>query len=209
MMRIIAGTKRGRSIFSIPKDKFVKPISGRIRQSLFDILRPYVTGSIFLDLYAGTGAVGLEALSRGASKAVFVEKDGLCMKTIDKNIIHLEFAEQAKALKADVLTGVKWLEHFSDYKGYDIVFMGPPYRTEENLPLYYSMETLKLLAAANITTPTALIVVQHHRKEEVTDVPGLEHVRREKYGDTDVDFFRPAKKPGDAAEPVKGGPEPE
>ena len=209
MMRIIAGTKRGRSIFSIPKDKFVKPISGRIRQSLFDILRPYVTGSIFLDLYAGTGAVGLEALSRGASKAVFVEKDGLCMKTIDKNIIHLEFAEQAKALTADVLTGVKWLEHFSDYKGYDIVFMGPPYRTEENLPLYYSMETLKLLAAANITTPTALIVVQHHRKEEVTDVPGLEHVRREKYGDTDVDFFRPAKKPGVAAEPVKGGPEPE
>ncbi len=209
MMRIIAGTKRGRSIFSIPKDKFVKPISGRIRQSLFDILRPYVTGSIFLDLYAGTGAVGLEALSRGASKAVFVEKDGLCMKTIEKNIVHLEFAEQAKALKADVLTGVKWLEHFSDYKGYDIVFMGPPYRTEENLPLYYSMETLKLLAEAGITSPTALIVVQHHRKEEVTGVPGLEHVRREKYGDTDVDFFRPAKKPGCAAEPVKGGPEPE
>ncbi len=209
MMRIIAGTKRGRSIFSIPKDKFVKPISGRIRQSLFDILRPYVTGAIFLDLYAGTGAVGLEALSRGASKAVFVEKDGLCMKTIEKNIVHLEFAEQAKALKADVLTGVKWLEHFSDYKGYDIVFMGPPYRTEENLPLYYSMETLKLLAEAGITSPTALIVVQHHRKEEVTDVPGLEHVRREKYGDTDVDFFRPAKKSAGPAEPVKGGPEPE
>ena len=194
MMRIIAGTKRGRSIFSIPRDKFVKPISGRIRQSLFDILRPYVTGAIFLDLYAGTGAVGLEALSRGASKAVFVERDGLCMKTIEKNIAHLEFSEQAKALKADVLTGVKWLEHFSDYKGYDIVFMGPPYRTEENLPLFYSMETLKLIAEAGITTPTALIVVQHHRKEEVSAPPGLEHVRREKYGDTDVDFFRPVKK---------------
>ncbi len=192
-MRIIAGSKRGRSIFSIPRDKFVKPISGRIRQSLFDILRPYVTGSIFLDLYAGTGAVGLEALSRGASKAVFVEKDGLCMKTIEKNIAALGFSEQAKALKADVLSGVKWLEHFSDYKGYDIVFMGPPYRTAENLPLYYSMETLKLLAEARISTPTGLIVVQHHRKEEVSAPPGLEHVRREKYGDTDVDFFRLSK----------------
>ncbi len=192
-MRIIAGSKRWRSIFSIPRDKFVKPISGRIRQSLFDILRPYVTGSIFLDLYAGTGAVGLEALSRGASKAVFVEKDGLCMKTIEKNIAALGFSEQAKALKADVLSGVKWLEHFSDYKGYDIVFMGPPYRTAENLPLYYSMETLKLLAEARISTPTGLIVVQHHRKEEVSAPPGLEHVRREKYGDTDVDFFRLSK----------------
>ncbi len=192
-MRIIAGSKRGRSIFSIPRDKLVKPISGRIRQSLFDILRPYVTGSIFLDLYAGTGAVGLEALSRGASKAVFVEKDGLCMKTIEKNIAALGFSEQAKALKADVLSGVKWLEHFSDYKGYDIVFMGPPYRTAENLPLYYSMETLKLLAEARISTPTGLIVVQHHRKEEVSAPPGLEHVRREKYGDTDVDFFRLSK----------------
>ena len=192
-MRIIAGSKRGRSIFSIPRDKFVKPISGRIRQSLFDILRPYVTGSIFLDLYAGTGAVGLEALSRGASKAVFVEKDGLCMKTIEKNIAALGFSEQAKVLKADVLSGVKWLEHFSDYKGYDIVFMGPPYRTAENLPLYYSMETLKLLAEARISTPTGLIVVQHHRKEEVSAPPGLEHVRREKYGDTDVDFFRLSK----------------
>ncbi|OIO01795.1 MAG: 16S rRNA (guanine(966)-N(2))-methyltransferase RsmD [Elusimicrobia bacterium CG1_02_56_21] len=193
-MRIIAGSKRGRSIFTIPKDKFVKPISGRIRQSLFDILRPYVTGAIFLDLYAGTGAVGLEALSRGASKAVFVEKDGQCMKVIERNIAHLGFDEQAKALKADVLTGVKWLEHFSGYKGYDIVFMGPPYRTSENLPLYYSMETLKLLAEARVTTPAGLIVVQHHKTEDVEAPPGLEHVRVEKYGDTNVDFFRPVKK---------------
>ena len=194
MMRIIAGTQKGRSIFSIPKDKFVKPISGRIRQSLFDILRPYVPGAAFLDLYAGTGAVGLEALSRGAGKVVFVEKDGLCMKTIEKNIAHLGYTEKAKALKADVLSGLKWLEHFSDYKGYDIVFMGPPYRTEENLPLFYSMETLTLLAEAGITTPKALIVVQHHKKEVLTAVPGLEHVRQEKYGDTNVDFYRPAQK---------------
>jgi 16S rRNA (guanine(966)-N(2))-methyltransferase RsmD len=195
MMRIIAGTHRGRNIFTIPKDKFVKPISGRIRQSLFDMLRPYITGAVFLDLYAGTGAVGLEALSRGAAKVVFVEKDGQCMKVIEKNIAALGFGEKAKALKADVLSGLKWLEHYSDYKGYDIVFMGPPYRTEENLPLFYSVETLTLLAEANIAAPNATIVVQHHRKEPVTPVPpGLVHVRKEKYGDTDVDFFRPAKK---------------
>ena len=195
MMRIIAGTHKGRSIFSIPKDKFVKPISGRIRQSLFDMLRPYITGAVFLDLYAGTGAVGLEALSRGAAKAVFVEKDGLCMKTIEKNIAQLGFGERAKALKADVLSGLKWLEHYSDYKGYDVVFMGPPYRTEENLPLFYSLETLTLLADAGIANAGCTIVVQHHKKEPAAPRPaGLTHVRHERYGDTDVDFFRPVKR---------------
>jgi 16S rRNA (guanine(966)-N(2))-methyltransferase RsmD len=194
MMRIIAGTHGGRTLFSIPKSKFVKPISSRIRQSYFDIVRPYVTGAVFLDLYAGTGAVGLEALSRGASKAVFVEKDGVCIKTIEKNIAALGFGDRAKVLKADVLSGLKWLEHFSDYKGYDIVFMGPPYRTEENLPLFYSMRTLELLAEAGIANPGAVIAVQHHKKEEVSAPPGLQHTRCEKYGDTNVDFFRPSKK---------------
>jgi len=189
-MRIIAGTRGSRKIYSVPKDKFVKPISARIRQSLFDILRPYVTGATFLDLYAGVGTVGLEALSRGASKAVFVEKDGQCLKVIERNIEALDFKEQAKALKADVLSGLKWLEHYSDYKGYDIVFMGPPYRTDENLPLFYSMETLELLAASGIAAPNAVIVLQHHNKEEVTAPAGLEMTRREKYGDSFVDFFR-------------------
>ena len=190
MMRIIAGTHRGRKIFSVPRDKFVKPISARIRQSFFDIVRPYVTGAVVLDLYAGCGTVGLEALSRGASKVVFVEKEGICVKTIEKNVAALEFSEKAKVLKADVLSGLKWLEHFADYKGYDLVFMGPPYRTEENLPLFYSMETLTLLSEAGIVTPTGLIAVQHHKKELLTRVPGLEHVRQEKYGDTNVDFYR-------------------
>lgn len=189
-MRIIAGKERGRKIFSVPKEKFVKPISARIRQSFFDIVRPYVTGAVMLDLYAGVGTVGLEALSRGASKVVFVEKEGICVKTIEKNIAHLGYGERAKVLKADVLSGLKWLEHFADYKGYDLVFMGPPYRTSENLPLSYSIETLRLLVEAGIANPTAVIAVQHHKKEEVSAPEGLEHTRREKYGDTFVDFFR-------------------
>lgn len=190
MMRIIAGTHRGRKIFSVPKEKFVKPISARIRQSFFDIVRPYVPGAIMLDLFAGVGTVGLEALSRGAAKVVFVEKEGICVKTIEKNLAHLGFAEKGKVLKADILSGLKWLEHFSDYKGYDIVFMGPPYRTDENLPLSYSVPVLKLLVEGGIAAPNAVIAVQHHKKEEVSAPDGLEHTRREKYGDTFVDFFR-------------------
>ena len=192
-MRIIAGTRRGRSVFSVPKHKFIKPVSARIRQSLFDILRPYITGAVFLDLYAGVGTVGLEALSRGAAKAVFVEKDGFCVKVIEKNIVNLQFTETAKVLKADVLSGLKWLEHYSGYAGYDIIFMGPPYRTSENLPLFYSARTLELLAEGGILAPSGMAVVQHHKKEAAPAPAGFELVRQEKYGDTLVDFFRATK----------------
>ncbi|MDE2292548.1 MAG: RsmD family RNA methyltransferase, partial [Elusimicrobia bacterium] len=85
-MRIIAGTARGRRLFATKTDMMVRPISARIRQSLFDILRPMVTGSYFLDLFAGTGAVGLEALSRGAQRAVFIEADKRCIQVIERNL---------------------------------------------------------------------------------------------------------------------------
>jgi len=193
MMRIIAGTHRGRKVFSIPKDVFVKPISARIRQSVFDIIRPKITGSCFLDLFAGCGTVGLEALSRGAERTVFVEKAGICLKTIERNVKALGFEDKAKVLKADILEGLKWLEHYSDYQGYDIIFMGPPYRTDTNEPLAYSMKTLENIRAGGILKEDGIAVVQHHVKEEVGSFPGLELYRREKYGDSFVDFFRREK----------------
>lgn len=189
-MRIIAGSLKGRRIFSVPKDRNVKPISARIRQSVFDILRPYVTGSFFLDLYAGVGTVGIEALSRGAGRVVFVEKAGLCVKIIEKNLGNLGVAERAKVLKADVLGGLKWLEHYADYKGYDVIFLSPPYRDEENLPLAFTSKTLALVAAGGIMGPNCLITAQHHKNEKVEIPPGLKRERQEKYGDTLVDFLR-------------------
>ncbi len=192
-MRIIAGSRKGRTIFSVSKDVHVKPISGRIRQSVFDMLRPYVTGSTFLDLYAGIGAVGLEALSRGAASVVFVEKAGICLKTIEKNIASLGFQENAKALKADILTGLKWLEHYADYKGYDIIFLSPPYRDEDNLPLSYTARTLALIDEGGIMGPGCLVVAQHHKTEKIDIPPALRKVRQVKYGDTLVDFIRKAE----------------
>ncbi|MBI4656316.1 MAG: RsmD family RNA methyltransferase [Elusimicrobia bacterium] len=164
-MRIIAGEKKGRIIFSVPKSMFVKPISSRIRQSLFDILRPRVPGSIFLDLYAGVGTVGLEALSRGSRNAVFVEKEGICVKIIEKNIKHLDFSSKARVLKADVMSGLEWLKHFSMYEGYDIIFLGPPYRDENNIPLEYGSKTLELISVSDLFAPDGIAVLQqrgHH-----------------------------------------------
>ena len=189
-MRIIAGSMRGRLIASVPKTKNVKPISSRIRQSVFDILRPYLPGSAFLDLYGGVGTVGLEALSRGAASVVFVEKAGLCVKVIEKNVDNLGFKDQAKVLRADVLSGLKWLEHYANYEGYDIIFLSPPYRDDENLPLSYTSRTLELISEGGIMGPNCLVVAQHHKKEKIEIPPALEGTRQEKYGDTLVDFIR-------------------
>jgi len=195
-MRIIAGSLRGRRIFSVPKDMNVKPISARIRQSVFDILRPFVPGSTMLDLYAGVGTVGLEALSRGSARVVFVEQAGLCVKSIEKNLVNLGVADKARVLKADVLGGLKWLEHHADYKGYDVIFLSPPYRDGENLPLSYTSKTLELIAAGGIMGPGCIVVAQHHRNEKIEVPPGLSAFRREKYGDTLVDFLKEKAKIG-------------
>lgn len=191
-MRIIAGSRKGRALFSVPRKKTsVKPISSRIRQSVFDMIRPWLTGSVFLDLYAGTGASGLEALSRGAQKAVFVELDRACVRVIERNVEHLGFSEQAVVVRANVLSGLEWLKYHS-HEGFDIVFMGPPYRDEENLPLHYTSKTLELAAAGNILSPGGFIVAQHHIKEPVAAPPGYGIYREVKYGDTLVSLVRRA-----------------
>ncbi|HOW90494.1 MAG TPA: RsmD family RNA methyltransferase, partial [Elusimicrobiales bacterium] len=150
----------------------------------------YVTGSVFLDLYAGVGTVGLEALSRGAATVIFVEKAGICVKTIEKNMDNLGVRDRARVLKADVMSGLKWLEHFSDYKGYDIVFLSPPYRDGANLPLSYTSRTLALAAGDGIAAPGCLFIAQHHKNERIEVPAALNRFRQEKYGDTLVDFFR-------------------
>lgn len=194
-MRIIAGTAKGKIILSVPKKAPVRPISSRIRQSLFDIIRPKVPASIFLDLFAGTGAVGLEALSRGAGKVVFVEKERMCLRVIEKNLDRLGFRDRACVLKGDVLSGVEWLEHYSrleDGQGYDLIFMGPPYTGADKRRLDFTSRVLELVSASGILAESGWVAAQHHVKEQVKNPNGLEFFRRSKYGDTFISFFKNA-----------------
>src|SRR3989442_10474207 len=108
-MRIIAGQARGRRILSVPKSMSVRPISARIRQSLFDIIRPRLSGAVFLDLFAGTGSVGLEALSHGASRAVFVEKDPYCSRLLRENLTTLDYTDRATVISGSVLQALESL----------------------------------------------------------------------------------------------------
>lgn len=191
-MHIIAGSARGRRILTTSKNMMVKPISGRMRQSLFDILRPIVTGSYFLDLFAGTGAVGLEALSRGASKIAFVEKDPKCLKVIKNNLIHFKWEDKAAVLRGDVLNSLSWVSYRANVEKFEIIFLGPPYRKEDNTPLAYTTPVLENIAQARLLAPKGLVIAQHHKKEEVATPKGLKRFRLMKYGDTIMSFYRTA-----------------
>ena len=189
MIRIIAGSRKNRVVLSLPFSHPVKPISARMRKSLFDILRPYITGSIFLDLYAGIGLVGLEALSRGSQKVVFVDKDIKCINVIKRNLKNLEFEGFGYVIKADVLKDLKFLRYYSA-EGYDIVFIGPPYRDENNNMLCYTEPTLKNIVSSNLLSEYGIVVAQHHIKEKFNVPDVLVKFRSERYGDTIIDFFK-------------------
>ncbi len=189
-MRIIAGSARGRKIFSVSKNLPVKPISDRIKQSVFDIIRPRLTGAMMLDLFAGTGNVSLEAISRGALRCVMVDREPACIKNIHRNLVHLGFEDRAKVIRGDVLKPLDFLLAYSDNEGYDIIFMGPPYRDINNKMLALSAPALQNVAQAKLLALGGIIILQTHKTEEFAVPDGLEIYRVEKYGDTLVHFLR-------------------
>jgi 16S rRNA (guanine(966)-N(2))-methyltransferase RsmD len=189
-MRIIAGESRGRALKSVPKEMMVKPISARIKKSVFDILRPRLGGARVLDLYAGTGAVGIEALSRGAASAFFVDADKRCIVVIEENLKRLGLAAKGRACYGDILQDLSWVPYRAGVSDFDLVYMGPPYRTENNTMLAYSTPTLLRLAEANLLAPGGWALLQRYKKEQVELPAGYEKFREERYGDTDVEFIR-------------------
>lgn len=194
-MRIIAGGSRGRWFKGAPKELPVRPISARIKKSVFDILRPRLAEARVLDLYAGTGAVGLEALSRGARSAFFVDRDKRCLAVIEENLKRLGLAARGKTCYGDALQDLSWIPFRAGLDAFDLIYMGPPYRDDEGRMLAYSTPTLARVAEAGLLAPGGWALLQRYKKEKVELPPGFERFRQERYGDTDVEFLR---RPADA-----------
>lgn len=192
-MRIIGGSGRGRRILSVPEEMPTRPISARIKQSLFDILRLRIEGARFLDLYAGTGAVGLEALSRGAARVFFVELDRRCLEVIGKNLERAGFSDRGAAHPGSVLEDLSWVGFRAGMSQFDLIFMGPPYKDREKRPLAYTTPTLKRVMEAGLLAPGGIIICQYQVKEPVEIPAGLAVVRREKYGDSFLTFIKASK----------------
>lgn len=183
-MRIIGGSIKRRSIKSPSASQGVRPILGRIKKSLFDILRLRVDGCRFLDLYAGSGSVGIEALSRGASAATFVDLNPNCLSIIRQNLSRLQLFDRARIVKADAakdltVTGGP----------FDLIFMGPPYHDLHWHALTLTQPTLQAIARANILQEGGWVIGQHHAKEPPVHLPGWTLFRQEAYGDSRLSFF--------------------
>ena len=148
-MRVIAGTARRLRLVT-PEGNDTRPTQDRIKETLFNMIQNQVPGSVFIDLFAGSGGIGIEALSRGAVRAVFVENNVNAYKCILENLKTTHFEEQANVLKQDVVLGLRSIKE----KEADIIFIDPPYHGE----LYE--RTLSQLSEMNYVTANTMIIVE-------------------------------------------------
>ncbi len=179
-MRIIGGTARGHRL-DAPKGLRVRPTLDRVRESLFNILAPRIPGARFLDLYAGSGANGIEALSRGAAEATFVDKDEASLRAIRANLQATRLGPKARVVKLSLPAG---LDRIAGDPPYDIVFADPPYEAADHKGLLHN------LRSANLLAPHGVIIIEHAlRVEPPEEAAGFRCSRRNRYGDTGLTFF--------------------
>jgi 16S rRNA (guanine(966)-N(2))-methyltransferase RsmD len=181
-MRIIGGQFRGRKI-KHPEIEAVRPTKDRIREAVFNMVAGYVPGACVLDLFAGSGAFGLESLSRGAEKAVFVEQDSLCSKVLADNISSLGIGDKATIIQEDTFKSLELLNE--DKESFDLVFSDPPYN------MGMSKKTLIMINHYDILNPSGLLIIEHHEAEEIPDSSGDVSLFKQKtYKDISISVFR-------------------
>ncbi|MGD0443733.1 MAG: 16S rRNA (guanine(966)-N(2))-methyltransferase RsmD [Edaphobacter sp.] len=184
-MRVIAGTYRSRPL-SAPRGDKTRPTSDRLRETVFNILAPRIADSRFVDLYAGTGAVGIEALSRGASHVWFAENAAPALASLRKNLATLKIERGFTLEERGVGAMLQQLGKLQ--QPIDIVYLDPPYEAEEE----YS-GTLNFFGSVRgraILAPDALVIAEHNSKTKLaTRYGAFEHTRLVKQGDAALSFF--------------------
>jgi 16S rRNA (guanine(966)-N(2))-methyltransferase RsmD len=196
-MRIIAGSAKGRVLRSL-KGRALRPTADRVRESLFATLAGLVEGARFLDLFAGAGSVGLEALSRGAADATFVEAHRPAGRVIEENGRRCGFADRVRVMIAPVARGLAVLRR--EGASFDIVFADPPYESGD-----VGAVLARLSQWSEMVAGDGMIVIQRSRREDPGERAGpFGRMRSMSYGETVVDIFRHATEA--AGEPRSAGP---
>jgi 16S rRNA (guanine966-N2)-methyltransferase len=186
-MRVISGKYRGRSLRSL-RGMDIRPTSDRLRETLFDVLTAgnpdALQNTVWLDLFAGTGAVGIEAFSRGAKQVYYLERSSAAAKLIEQNLRSLGIAEGYKILRDD-LPGIVWRLQREHYVA-DVVFLDPPYAMRNSYK-----ETLTLLGDSSIVWAMTLVIAEHEKKFDPGDAFGaLRRIRTLTQGNTSLSFYR-------------------
>jgi 16S rRNA (guanine966-N2)-methyltransferase len=177
MLRVIAGEFKGRRL-AVPKDDFCRPTLDRVKESIFNVLGADVIDRKGLDLYCGTGSLGIEALSRGASKVVFMDSNRKAIALVQKNISMLALDKRAKFILSDILR-FDWKRSET---GFGLVIADPPYE------LMTGDMLIEALTRHEIMANGGLLVFERSRQEKISPEP-LQHLKSLKFGQTEVDFF--------------------
>lgn len=182
-MRVIAGSYRGRSLKSPPTSK-VRPTSDRLRETLFNILSPRIPGARFLDLCAGSGAIGIEAISRGATRATFVDNSREMCTIIETNLNTLDISKDNYSIFS--IDSLDFLRQRNADGQFDIVYFDPPYKSDYQ-------DVLKLLGgeAGQLLASDALVIAEHFHKHELPEVVAtLKRFRLVRQGDSSLSFYK-------------------
>ncbi|MDT7044007.1 16S rRNA (guanine(966)-N(2))-methyltransferase RsmD [Candidatus Nitronereus thalassa] len=183
-MRVVAGFQKGRRLKQ-PTGRGLRPTSARVKEALFSIIAERLTNANVLDLYAGTGALGLEALSRGARKVIFVENQPTSIQILRENIALCELMHNSTIIDQDVTEYLSADFPRRDDHPFDLVFADPPYEVSDLEPLLKKLDTCDKLASHG------LVVVEHFKKTSLPVTTGrLHQTRQARYGDTILTFYK-------------------
>lgn len=179
-VRVISGSARGLKL-NTPGDDRVRPTTDRVKESMFNIVQDWVYDSQVLDLFAGSGALGIEALSRGASQAVFCDNSLDSIKIIKSNIEKARVADRSQIVSGDFKRCLRDME--AKNKIFDMIFVDPPY--------YKGLfeEVLDTIRSCKILKKDGIVIVEHDAKRPIGQVEGLEVYKEKKYGITMLTFY--------------------
>lgn len=181
-MRVISGALKGRRLAAVPGAS-TRPTSDKVKESIFNVIGPYFDGGSVLDLFAGTGSLGIEALSRGMDSAVFIDRDPKALQTVRKNIEACRLEDRARIFRNDARKAIFVLAKKKEC--FDLVFLDPPYRLDV-VP-----ELAAALIGRNLVRETAVIVAEHSADRELPErIESFFRWKSVTYGDTAVSFYR-------------------
>ncbi|KWX71032.1 DNA methyltransferase [Paenibacillus riograndensis] len=181
-MRVVSGSAKGRPLKSVPGTG-TRPTTDKVKEAMFSMIGPYFDGGAALDLFAGTGGLGIEALSRGMDQAVFVDMEQKSIDTVRANLKAAKVEAQAEVYRNDAGRALSALEKRG--RSFDLVFLDPPYR------LKHGNELMLAMVQKGLLREDAVIVLEHESSYEYPEViPGFRRTRQAVYGETAVSIYK-------------------
>lgn len=173
-MRVVSGTRKGKILKAVPGSS-TRPTTDKVKEAIFNMIGPYFDGGIGLDLFAGSGGLGIEALSRGAKKVIFVDKDRKAIQTIYDNISSCGLEEKAEVYRNDAERALKAIKKRE--LAFEFIFLDPPYKKQQLIML------LEIIDKEHLLAPKGKIICEHGSEVQLPDFVGhLSVQKREKYG---------------------------